>query len=131
MAFNLSKLFSEETIEITPEEIEKVNLQHEDDNLDDSFKLEPNEKEKKQVTRSVVRVYTPVTKAIVPTIITSIKRGELVIVNFSSLSEEEAKYTYATLSGSIYSLDGELKTISPDVMLCAPQKYLVDSDDSE
>ncbi len=131
MAFEkFSNLFKEETVEITQEEMQRVEKEVSTDGLDDAFKIDSQEKVQSPLTRSVVKVYEPVTKSIVPTIIDSIKRGELVIVNLSKLPEDEAQYIFSTLSGSIYSLDGELKTIADQVMLCAPQKFVVDYEDA-
>ncbi len=131
MAFNLGKLFSEETIEISQEEMEKVQEITTDDGLDDAFKLDIKESEKGKVKKSVIRLYNPITRAILPHILNSIKANELVIVNYSSLSPEDADFVYASLSGSLYSLDGELKNISETVFVCAPKKYLIDTPDSE
>ncbi len=131
MAFDkITEFFKEETIEIDQADF-KLEDEKQDEAFDETFDISVAEKEKKAISRNVVRVYQPVSKSVVSTIIDSIKRNELVIVNLSKVSEEEAKYIYSTLSGSIYSLDGELKMIDQDVMLCAPRKFVVDGADIE
>ena len=76
-------------------------------------------------------MYEPVTKTSTATIIDSIKRGELCIVNFSKISEEEAGNIYATLSGSVYSLEGQLKQIGEQIIICSPKSFLVDGEISD
>ncbi len=121
-------IFSDETEVIDPKDIE---MQNDNDEIDDSFKVDEPQSIKPKVGKSIVKIYEPVTKSATSTIIDSIKRGELCIVNFSKVSDEEAKVIYSTLSGSIYSLDGALKMIDSNIMICAPTNFLVDSDISE
>ncbi len=121
-------IFSDETEVIDPNEIE---MQNQADSLDESLKVDEPTAGRSQVAKSIVKIYEPVTKSATSTIIDSIKRGELCIVNFSKVSEEESKVIYSTLSGSIYSLDGALKMIDSNIMLCAPKNFLVDGDITE
>lgn len=121
-------IFSDETEVIDPNEIE---MQNQADSLDESLKVDEPTAGRSQAAKSIVKIYEPVTKSATITIIDSIKRGELCIVNFSKVSEEESKVIYSTLSGSIYSLDGALKMIDSNIMLCAPKNFLVDGDITE
>lgn len=121
-------IFSDETEVIDPNEIE---MQIQADSLDESLKVDEPTAGRSQAAKSIVKIYEPVTKSATSTIIDSIKRGELCIVNFSKVSEEESKVIYSTLSGSIYSLDGALKMIDSNIMLCAPKNFLVDGDITE
>ncbi len=125
MIESLKSIFKEETEFIETQELEEIEA-----DIDDSFKVDVNQS-KQRTNKSIVKVFEPVTKSATSTIIDSIKRGELCIVNFSKVSEEEAKVIYSTLSGSIYSLDGVLKMIDSQIMLCAPKNFLIDGDLSE
>ncbi len=126
----LTSLFKEETVEISQEERAQIEKEHQVE--DDTFKIEtPQTGNVDSTSRSFVRVYTPVTKSIVTSIIDSLKRGELVLVNLSRLPEDEGQYILSTLSGSMYSLDGEIQMISDYVMLCAPQKFIVEADNND
>ncbi len=118
-------IFSDETEVIDPSEIE---MQNSSDELDESLQVDEPSAIKPKSGKSIVKVYEPVTKSATSTIIDSIKRGELCVVNFSKVSEDEARVIYSTLSGSIYSLDGTLKMIDSNIMLCAPGNFLVDGD---
>lgn len=120
MLKGIKNIFNEETDVIDTQELERV---------DSSFDVE----EIKTATantkgKSVVKIYEPVTKTSTGTIIDAIKRGELCIVSFNKVSEEEARSIYATLSGSMYSLDGELRQIDDNIILCAPVNFLIDSE---
>lgn len=128
MLGKLTDLFKEETVTI---ENAEVNETFDDVVIDESFKIEEKETSIPVINRNVVRVYHPVSKNNTSAIINALKRGDLVIVNLSKVAEEEARYIYATLSGSIFSLDGELKMLDSNVMLCAPKQYIVDGDDSQ
>ncbi len=121
-------IFSDETEVIDPNEIE---MQNQADSLDESLQVDEPTGTRSHTAKSIVKIYEPVTKSATSTIIDSIKRGELCIVNFSKVSEEESKVIYSTLSGSIYSLDGALKMIDSNIMLCAPKNFLVDGDITE
>ncbi len=125
----LKHLFSEETVEITPDDMPQI--EKENDLEDDTFKIETPKTSQAISGRNIVRMYTPLTKSIVPSIIDAIKREELVLVNLSRLPEDEGKFIFQTLSGTLYALDGELKVISEGVMLCAPQRFIVEEDDAE
>lgn len=117
-------IFSDETEVIDPSEL---TLREENDEIDESFKVEePTIKPK--VGKAIVKIYEPVTKSTTSSIIDCIKRGEMCIVNFSKVSDDEAKVIYSTLSGSIYSLDGTLKMIDSNIMICAPNNFLLDGD---
>lgn len=134
MIGKLTNLFTEETVEISQEDVVKNNNQKEtfdDVVIDESFKIQEKEHSIPANSRSVVKVFTPVTKNDTSRMIDALKRGDLVIINLSKASEEEGRFIYSTLSGSVYSLDGELKMIDSHVMLCAPNKYIVDSDDGQ
>ncbi len=118
-------IFSDETEVIDSNEIDIQNVS---DELDESLQVDEPQAIKPRTGKSIVKVYEPVTKSATSTIIDAIKRGELCIVNISKVSEDEARVIYSTLSGSIYSLDGTLKMIDANIMLCAPANYLVDGD---
>lgn len=123
MLKNIKGIFSEETEILETTELDSTQ------ELDESFSID--ESNKKRSNKAIVKVYEPVTKSVSSTIIDSIKRGELCIVNFSKVSEEEARVIYSTLSGSVYSLDGVLKMVSNDIMVCAPKNFLIDGDATE
>ncbi|MGL4588780.1 MAG: cell division protein SepF [Mycoplasmatales bacterium] len=79
-------------------------------------------------SKSVVKLFEPVSKTSTSSIIDSVKKGELCIVDLSKVSDTEKTLIYSTLSGSMYSLDGQLKQISAEIIMCAPKNYLVDGD---
>ena len=127
MIKSIKGIFNEETEVIDTVDLENAEL----DIVDESFKIEGNETTKTMGKRSVVKVYQPVTKSVTLSIIDAMKKGELCIVNLEKVSEEEAKIIYSTLSGSIYSLDGEMKLIEQKILLCAPKNFIIDTDVSE
>ena len=127
MLNSIKGIFNEETEVIDTVDLENADL----DIVDDSFKIEGNGTAKTMGKRSVVKVYQPVTKSVTLSIIDAMKKGELCIVNLEKVSEEEAKIIYSTLSGSIYSLDGEMKLIEQKILLCAPKNFIIDTDVSE
>ena len=118
MLKNIKNMFNEETEEFDTQELSE---------MDESFEVEEINATK-QKGKSVVKIYEPVTKTATSTIIDSIKKGELCIVNFNKVSEEEARNIYATLSGSLYSLEGQLKQIDDNIIICSPRNFLVDGE---
>ena len=127
MIKSIKGIFNEETEVIDTVDLENAEL----DIVDESFKIEGNETSRTMSKRSVVKVYQPVTKSVTLSIIDAMKKGELCIVNLEKVSEEEAKIIYSTLSGSIYSLDGEMRLIEQKILLCAPKNFIIDGDVSE
>ncbi len=123
MIKNLKNIFNEET-----EILDTQDLME----MDDSFDVDEIKKNNKNASgKSVVKIYEPVTKTSTSTIIDSIKKGEFCIVNFSKVSEDEARNIYATLSGSLYSLEGQLKQIDENIIICSPSNFLIDGEVSD
>ncbi|MFV0288033.1 MAG: cell division protein SepF [Mycoplasmatales bacterium] len=122
MIKNLKNIFSEETEILDTQEINE---------MDESFDVEEISKPVNSKGKSIVKIYEPVTKTSTSTIIDSIKRGEFCIVNFSKVSEDEARNIYATLSGSLYSLEGQLKQINDNIIVCSPSNFLIDGELSD
>lgn len=118
---SMKNIFDEETEYLDTDEIKE---------MDESFEVEEIAKSRSK-GKSIVKLYEPVTKTSTSTIIDSIKRGELCIVNFSKISEDEARNIYATLSGSLYSLEGQLKQIDENIIICSPNNFLVDGEISD
>jgi|688.fasta_scaffold974749_2 FtsZ-interacting cell division protein YlmF len=127
MIKGIKGLFSDETEVIETQEL----AQFEDNDIDDSFKIVTKGTEKGMSSKAVVKIYQPVTKSVTMSIIESIKRGELCIVNLEKISDEEARIIYATLSGSIFSLDGNIKMIESKILMCAPRNFVIDGDVTE
>lgn len=123
MLKGIKNIFNEDTEYIETQELEQIETS------DPAFDIDEVVNTSK--SRSIVKIYEPVSKSITSTIIDSIKVGELCVVNFAKVSDEEAKQIYATLSGSVYSLDGILKQISTDIVICAPKNFLVDGEGIE
>lgn len=123
MLKGIKNIFNEETEILDTQELEEVDSSFDVDEIQSTIK--------KNKGKSIVKIYEPVTKTSTGTIIDAIKRGELCIVNFNKVSEEEARSIYATLSGSMYSLDGELKQIDDNIIICAPINFLVDGELSD
>lgn len=123
MLKGIKNIFNEETEVLDTQELEEVDASFDVDEIQSMSA--------KSKGKSVIKIYEPVTKTSTGTIIDSIKRGELCVVNFNKVSEEEARSIYATLSGSMYSLDGELKQIDDNIIICAPLNFLVDGELSD
>ncbi len=113
------------------EETEIIDTQDLANEMDESFEVEEIVTPVNSKGKSIVKIFEPVTKTTTSTIIDSIKRGELCIVNLGKVSEEEARNIYATLSGSLYSLEGQLKQIDENIFICSPTNFLIDSEISE
>ena len=128
MIKGIKGLFTDETEVFETQELDQIE---QDMDMDDSFKIEQPSQQRSQMNRAVVKIYQPVTKSVTMSIIESIKRGELCIVNLEKISEEEAKIIYATLSGSIFSLDGNIKMIESKILMCAPKNFIIDGDVTE
>lgn len=116
MLKNIKNIFNDETELLDTEEISEI---------DNSFDMNGVETSN-NTNKRIVRVFEPVTKTATINIIDAIKRGELCIVNFNKISEDEARNIYATLSGSLYSLEGKLQPIDDNIILCLPNNYLID-----
>lgn len=101
-----------------------------DEELDESFQMDDYD-DSDYSSRNVVRVYKPVSKTSTEKIMRSIKKGELCIVNFKDVSEDEASQILNQLSGAIYALDGKLQQISGQIIICAPKTYLLDQVDED
>lgn len=129
MINSLKNLFTDETEYIETDELDEMTKDEEQ--VDETFKVDSSSNKVNQSSKGIVKVFEPVSKTATSTIIDSIKRGELCIVNLAKVSEEEASVIYSTLSGSIYSLDGVLKMVDQRIMLCSPKNYLVDGDLTE
>lgn len=125
MRKKFKELFSDDTEVIKTQDLDAI------DELDETFNIPNQEISKKKNTKSIVKVYQPVTKSVTLSIIDSIKKGELCIINLEKVSDEEAKIIYSTLSGSIYSLDGIIKMIDQKILLCAPRNFIIDGDVAE
>lgn len=123
MLKGIKNIFNEETEILDTQELEESKL-------DSSFDVDEIS-EVRSKGKSIVKIFEPVTKTATGTIIDAIRRGELCIVNFNKVSEEEARSIYATLSGSIYSLDGQLKQIDENIIICAPINFLIDGELSD
>ena len=93
----------------------------------DTFKVE---KTSMSTNKAVVKLFNPVSRNITTTIIDSLKKGEMCIINFEKLSDEEAKIVYSTLTGSVYTMEGNIKKIDSKILLCAPNNFIVDSTSS-
>lgn len=119
MIKNLKSIFNEETEFLDTQEINEV---------DESFDVEEIKTPVNHKGKSIIKIYEPVTKTSTSTIIDSIKRGEFCIVNFSKVSEDEARNIYATLSGSLYSLEGQLRQIDDNIIVCSPKNFLIDGE---
>lgn len=129
MINSLKNLFTDETEYIETDELDE--MAKDEEQVDETFKVDSSSNKVNQSSKGIVKVFEPVSKTATSTIIDSIKRGELCIVNLAKVSEEEASVIYSTLSGSIYSLDGVLKMVDQRIMLCSPKNYLVDGDLTE
>ena len=126
MIKGIKGLFSDETEVFETQELDQI-----ENEMDESFKIENQSVQKTTGNRSVVKIYQPVTKSVTMSIIESIKRGELCIINLEKISDEEARIIYATLSGSIFSLDGNIKMIESKILMCAPKNFIIDGDVTE
>ncbi len=113
------------------EETEIIDTQDLANEMDESFEVEEIVTPVSGKGKSIVKIFEPVTKTTTSTIIDCIKRGELCLVNLGKVSEEEARNIYATLSGSLYSLEGQLKQIDENIFICSPANFLIDSEISE
>ena len=50
------------------------------------------------------------------------------IVDFSRVSNDEAKAIYMMLQGVIYAVDGTIKKLDANIIVCAPRNFIVDGD---
>ncbi len=126
MAFNLKGMFADETehIEDYTSDIEVVG---DDRDLEgDAFTLE----ESSSFEKTIVRVYEPVSSSISTIIIDALKKGEMCIINFSKIGDEETRMLVSTLKGSVYTMDGEMQKIGDRIIVCAPKNFLIDSSSS-
>lgn len=71
------------------------------------------------VTNGTV-IFTPKTYDDVGRIIDHLKRGDQVIVDFSSTNQGVEARILDFMSGAIYALGGSVKKITPDIFLFAP-----------
>lgn len=120
MIKGIKNIFNEETETLNTQELDEMDASFDVDEIQTSIS--------KTKGKETVRIFEPVSKTSTQQIIDAIKKGELCIVTFNKVSEEEAKAIFATLSGSLYSLDGQLKQIDSNIILCAPMNFLVDGD---
>ncbi len=119
---SMKNMFDEETEYLDTDDIRE---------MDESFEIDESYPTARTNTKAIVKLFEPVTKTSTSSIIDSIKRGELCIVNFSKVSEDEARNIYATLSGSLYSLEGQLKQIDDNIIICSPNNFLIDGEISD
>ncbi len=119
---SMKNMFDEETEYLDTDDIRE---------MDESFEIDESYPTTSSQSKAIVKLFEPVTKTSTSTIIDSIKRGELCIVNFSKVSEDEARNIYATLSGSLYSLEGQLKQIDDNIIICSPNNFLIDGEISD
>lgn len=127
MAFNFKNMFADETehIEDYTSDIEVVG---DDRDLEgDAFTLEENS----SFDKTIVRVYEPVSSSITTIIMDAMKKGEMCIVNFSKVGDEETKIIVSTLKGSVYTMDGEIQKIGDRIIVCAPKNFLIDASSSD
>lgn len=122
MIKNLKNIFNEETEILDTEELNEI---------DESFDVGEIKNDVVKGGKSIVKIFEPVTKTSTSTIIDAIKKGEFCIVNFSKVTEDEARNIYATLSGSLYSLEGQLKQIDDNIIVCCPKNFLIDGEISD
>ena len=123
-------LGGEDTISLMEDFNETENI-NEDTEITNGFDVDTFKVEKTNNTsKAVVKLFNPVSRNITTTIIDSLKKGEMCIINFEKLSDEEAKIVYSTLTGSVYTMEGNIKKIDSKILLCAPNNFIVDSTSS-
>lgn len=52
--------------------------------------------------------------------------NKAVIVNFNSISDDQAKRIVDFLTGTVYALNGEIKRVGDKIFLCTPPKFQID-----
>ena len=80
------------------------------------FKEQSNEQ---YVSQGTV-IFTPKSYEDVSRLIDHLKRGEQVIVDFSSTNQGVVARILDFMSGAIYALNGSVRKITPDIYLFAP-----------
>lgn len=121
MLKNIKSMFNDET------EYFDTEILDENGTGDTNFDLDEVVNNSK--SKSVVKIFEPINKSATQEITDSIIRGELCIVNFSKVSDEEATLIHSTLTGALYALDGIWKQVATKVIICAPKNFLVDGED--
>ncbi len=79
--------------------------------------------EKPRDIKGMILIVDNYTTYNVQELIDKIKKGIIVIVNMNSFSKDEKIKIYDYLVGAMYSLNGHLKTIDSNVIMCTPIGY--------
>ncbi|MGR3741964.1 cell division protein SepF [Companilactobacillus sp. DQM5] len=80
---------------------------------------------------SKIVISQPVAYSDTKDIATMLLSNKAVIVNFSKIDDSQAKRIVDFLTGTLFAIDGEIKNVGEKIFLCTPQKFEVDSKESD
>ena len=84
------------------------------------FAQDEQKREQKQQQNNIV-IYSPQTYEDVQALIDHLKKGEQVIVDFSTINQTAVYRILDFMSGAIYALNGSIQQITRNIFLFAPQ----------
>lgn len=129
------KFVEDETEIITTEDLnldEQVTTNKPSDTFDLSKSIDSEKRTDSSMPshgRNVVFIAEPSTEEYSEKIMNSIKKNELVVVNFKNVSEEQATHILDRISGAIYALEGQIVQITGEIVVCIPNNYLLNLDE--
>ncbi len=86
-----------------------------------------NEAMPQDVVRTKITTIKPKDFSDAQTVANCLRESVPVVVNFEDTDRNEAKRIIDFISGTTYAIDGEIKKVSEDVFICAPENVTVES----
>lgn len=129
--------YDEEEVEVTPVEGEEETVtpivRNEDRNIitDSYVRPRANLVEVKNQNQLKVIVYKPTQYSDAEQIVKNLKAKKPVVVNLEDVEVELARKIFNFCSGAICALDGEMRKISKEIFILAPNNVTLDAEKTE